>query len=285
MKIPNSTEIKENQNSEENIRLQCAAGYYYNAAERLNFLCWLICGLSAIFVFWSESMPAVILMVILDTVFFIVGIVIKYNTKCAADLRELFDSRVLFGNNGDFNETEVRYIREKAISITKRHKKNYEKISVSDGKGKPPGKKDWYVFSYDLDALYAQLECQSQNRWWNGKMISMRRCILCCIACITVVVGILLFVNLSLPKTGLINAVAILFWRLIERIKLHIKYYNTSISIDTMYKSASENLTVENIIALQKYIDKRRHLAVFEMNVVHKIFAAKWTELYEEISK
>lgn len=285
MQIPNSAEIKSKQNTEDNIRIQCAAGYYFNLAEILNYICWFLCILSAVISFKGDSMVGVIMMFLIDLCCLAVGIIVQRSVECAADLRKLFDARVLFANDGGFAEAEIRRLNEKAICMINRHKKDYEVISVSDGKATPPGKKDWYVFASDMDPLYAQLECQAQNKWWNDKMVSARRWVLCIVAVIIVFLGFLLYRSLSLPIVGLINAVGIILIRLIERIIQYAKYNTISNSIDTMYKSASKQISMDKIEDLQMYIDDRRRLTVFEMNIIHHLFASKLSKLYENILK
>ncbi len=285
MNWPDSTKIKEIQNTEDNIRIQCAAGYYFNRAETLNYVCWLLCIVSAIVSFWSDSLPVAVVMFIMDIACLVIGIATDHSTKNAADLRKLFDAHVIFGDNCGFEEAEIRRLNEKAICITQMHVKDYEIISKSDDKGNPPGKRDWYYFSSDVAPLYAQLECQAQNKWWNDKMVSKRRWVIGLSIFVTLVGGILLFSMLSLPVIGLINAVGIILLRLIERLIQYLKYHDISISIDTMYESAMKKVTEDKVRDLQKYIDDRRHLTVFEMNIIHKISAAKLTKLYEEITK
>ena len=285
MNLPNSTEIMMTQNTEENIRIQCAAGYYYNTAERLNYLCWFLCDLSAAVSFWSKSVPGVLVMAIIDIGFIGIGIALEYNTKCAADLRKLFDARVLFNTNGEFDGPQIRELGEKAICKTRRHKKNYEVISQTDGMSNPPGKKNWYSFTSDKEPLYAQLECQAQNKWWNDKMVAIRRRLLCFATILVMIGSVLFFINQSLPLAGLINALVIVVIRLIKRIIQYYKYNRISIRIDTIYESALKNPTEDKIHDLQKYIDERRQLLIFGMNGVHKKLAPKLTKLYEEISK
>lgn len=285
MNWPDSTKINEKQNTEDNIRIQCAAGYYYNRAEILNYVCWLMCMVSAIASFWSDNLSIAIVMIIMDIVGVVIGVATDYCTRYAADLRKLFDAHVIFNDNGGFEGAEIRKLSEKAISITQMHERDYEVISKSDGKSNPPGKKDWYVFSSYIEPLYAQLECQAQNKWWNDKMVSKRRYVLFFAIFVTLVGSFFLFVQLSLPIIGMINAVGVIMIRLIERLRQYSKYHKISISIDTMYESAMKNIAEDKIIDLRKYIDDRRHLTVFEMNIIHKNSAAKLTKLYEEISK
>lgn len=285
MNLPDSTKIKETQNTEDNIRIQCAAGYYFNRAEMLNYVCWLICIVSSIVSFWSNYLPVAIAMAIMDISALVLGIATNYNTKNAADLRKLFDAHVIFGDSGGFEEAEIRKLNEKAICITKMHEKDYEIISKSDGRGRPPGKKDWYVFSSNKEPLFAQLECQAQNKWWNDKMVSRRIWVLFFVIFATIVGYIFLFNKLSLSVIGMINAIVIILVRLIERGIQYWRYHNISIRIDTMYETTMKNIAKHKICELQKYIDDRRHLPIFEMNIIHKISAAKLTMLYEVIPK
>ena len=285
MNLPNSKAIIEKQNTEENIRLQCAAGYYFNTAENLNYACWVICVLSAVLSFWSESLPQTIAMVFIDIVCLVLGLATEHCTKYAADLRKLYDARVLFGNNGGFEEPEIRKLIEKAISMLRLHRKNYQVVSKTDGAGKPAGKKDWYVFASDKEPLLAQLECQAQNKWWDEKMVAKRRWLLCILVVIAVIVGALLVINLSLPMPGLVNALFVLLTRLVERHIKYKKYYKISIEIDTMYMSAMKSISEDKIMDLQEYIDKRRHLTVFGVNVIHEIFSARLTKLYNDMTK
>lgn len=285
MNLPDSTKINEKQNTEDNIRIQCAAGYYFNRAEILNYVCWLMCTISAIVSFWSDNLSIAVVMIIMDIAGVVLGIATDYCTRYAADLRKLFDAHVVFNDNGGFEGAEIRKLSEKAICITQTHERDYEIISKSDGKSNPPGKKDWYVFSSYMGPLHAQLECQAQNKWWNDKMVSKRRCVLFFAIFVALVGSVLLFNQLSLPIIGMINAVGIILVRLIERLIQYTKYHKISISIDTIYESAMKNIAEDKIIDLQKLIDDRRHLTVFEMNIIHKISAAKLTKLYEEISK
>ena len=82
MNLPDSTKIKETQNTEDNIRIQCAAGYYFNRAEMLNYVCWLICIVSSIVSFWSNYLPVAIAMAIVDISALVLGIA----TNCTKSL-------------------------------------------------------------------------------------------------------------------------------------------------------------------------------------------------------
>ncbi|SFP38986.1 hypothetical protein SAMN04487928_101205 [Butyrivibrio proteoclasticus] len=283
MNLPDSTEIKKRQNEEENIMMQCASGYYFNIGERTNYICWVFCFLSAAISFKGDQIFGVIAMLALDILTIVAGYIMTWSVKIAADLRELFDARVLFNNNEAFDSLKRQYLKEKALRIISVHKDHYEKISKTNGESNPPGKMDWYTFNKDFSPIYSQLECQRQNKWWNKKMVKIRKIILVIILVTLVGTGIIVFSKVTLSAIGLINAFGIVMFRVHERMRSHFKYHDTSVSIDTLYESASKNISIEKIENLQKYINERRHLPVFEMNIVHRLSATKYTKLYNQI--
>lgn len=282
-----SLDIKRNQNTEDNIKLQCAAGYYYNLAEKMNYICWALCIVAIVvsFISDSDSLVGMSLMLIIDICCIAAAGIVNSSTKSAGDLRKLFDARVLFGDNGGFENTEIRELNEKAIRIISRHKKNYDYISCKNGSDTPPGKRDWYDLSDEIEPLKAQLECQAQNRWWNKEMVKIRQVVLGIVFFIVVVIVAVLYAKLHISTVAMGNAMTVVFARMCERAVCSKKYYKVSVNIDTQYKTASENVSEKTIKDLQKYIDERRHLPVFEMNIIHRLRAAKLTKLYREICK
>ena len=95
MNVPNSKEIQEKQNIEDNLIIQAAAGHYYNLAEYLNYICWGLCAVSIILSFFSDQTVIAIIMIIVDLWALVFGFLISRFTKNAGDLMAQFDDRVL----------------------------------------------------------------------------------------------------------------------------------------------------------------------------------------------
>jgi len=285
MHIPNSIEIKKKQNKKDNLQIQCASGYYYNISEKLNYLCWFVCLISATISFMADDLVTVITMIALDVIYIILDIIVERGVKSAADLRKLFDARVLFENDGGFEKSDIRRLNEKAIRITDIYKKNYDVISKKAGGSSMQGKKDWYNLPQKIGPLFAQLECQAQNIWWNKKLFKVRMSFMIIISLIAIILGIIAFRSKLFPLLGILNAFEIILIRLVERIRKNIKYIVTSIKIDTIYDSALKQIAIDKIEDLQKLINERRSLSVFEMNFAHRLLSNKLTILYKDILK
>ena len=282
MNVPNSKEIQEKQNTEDNLIIQAAAGHYYNLAEYLNYACWGLCAVSIIFSFFSDHLIIAVLAVSADLLALIFGFKISKYTNNAGDLRGQFDDRVLMAVDKR-NEKEKRWLKEIAIKYSQRWKKSCQVQIHNSGRDNPPGKKDWYEFSDEYDSIQAQIECLKQNAWWNDKLSKYGRVVIMVLHLLVIVCIVVALVLIKLPLAGTINAAGVLFFRYIDRIWQNIKYWKTTIKAETALDIVSEHPSLYGIEKCMQYINEYRHISVFACSFIHRIRANKLAELYEKL--
>ena len=232
MSMLNSKEIQEKQNFEDNLIIQAAAGHYYNLAEYMNYACWGLCAASIILSFFSDQLIIVIIAAIANLLALLFGFMICNYTNNAGDLRAQFDDRVLLAVDKR-NEKEKRRLKEIALKYSKRWKKSCQVQIHNRGLDNPPGKKDWYVFSGEYDAMQAQIECLNQNAWWNDKLSRYGRAVIMVLHLLVIGCVVSALVLIKPPLAGIINAVGVLFCRYINRVWQNIKYWKTTIKAET----------------------------------------------------
>ena len=283
----NSSIINNQQNEEEFLKIQFAARKCFNEAEKINYLCWLFCFLSASLVFIPDSTTKLITVLtpsILDIIAFIFNLVFYKNLKNAAALRNYFDSQVLMIKNTEYTNLQKQKIRDLAYSI---FHKNQDEATISihnTGRDTPPGIRNWYEFKTELDGVSAQYECQSQNIWWNKKMIEKSLVVFIVVAIIVIVLFLSLFCFFHFDIFHILPCSLGIIIKAAERITEYYKYAIISTKIDTFQECIENNLTSDNIVKLQSLIDERRIIPVLEINRIHKSKAKEFSNLYEELN-
>ena len=283
----NSSIINNRQNKEELLKIQFAARKCFNEAEKINYLCWIFCCLSALVAFVPDSTTKIITVfipIILDIFAFIFNLVFNKKLKNAADLRNYFDSQVLMIKNNEYTNLQKQKIRDLAYSIFHNNQAEATISIQNTGKGNPPGVRNWYEFKTEIEGINAQYECQWQNIWWNKKMVEKRVVVFPLIAIIVIVFFLSLFCYFHFDIFHILPCSLGIIMKIAERFIEYNKYNKISTKIDAFQECLESNLTADNIVKLQSLIDERRTIPVLEINLIHQNKAKKYSNLYEELN-
>ena len=281
----NSQIINNRQNENLLLKIQYASRRYFNSAEIVNYVSWLLCIVSAVMIFIPDSAPELIekgIPVLLDVFAFITVYIFNSKLKNAASLRNYFDSYVLMICEDNYTDVRKQELREIALNTYNRHKKEADISIQKTGRDKPPGVKDWYEFKNPVDDLQAQFACQKQNIWWNKKMVKNRMIILPIILFILISFFVAMFVLFKSDAPSIIVCAIGIILKVIERIIEHYFYHKISIKIEAIQNHAERELTVETVKELQELINERRKIPVLEINIIHKLKAKQYSSSYEE---
>ena len=281
----NSQIISDRQNESLLLKIQYASRRYFNSAEIVNYVSWLLCIVSAVMIFIPDSAPELIekgIPVLLDVFAFITVYIFNSKLKNAASLRNYFDSYVLMICEDNYTDVRKQELREIALNTYNRHKKEADISIQKTGRDKPPGVKDWYEFKNPVDDLQAQFACQKQNIWWNKKMVKNRMIILPIILFILISFFVVMFVLFKSDAPSIIVCAIGIILKVIERIIEHYFYHKISIKIEAIQNHAERELTVETVKELQELINERREIPVLEINIIHKLKAKQYSSSYEE---
>lgn len=288
MKLQNR--IIQRQNSNEMLRYQYAARFYYNRAEIILVVTILLSIINLLFtlaVSANDSSPKWVLSaapILINIFVIILYIWLNHVIQIAADLRNHFDEIVL-GLKADTCDKDERIMQ---ALIDKAIVSNREKAFVqmkNTGHDDPRGVKDWYEFSKDYPNNEVVFECQRQNQWWNKKMLYGRLLVsaICFLTILALAVFLCLLFKASAKSIVLcfLSAVA----AFIERIIVNVMYIMLSIKIDHFCESYSHTRNRQHIIQLQKLIAKRRRMRVLELNFIHKKKAPDFSDQYKRITR
>ena len=281
----NNQIINNRQNEDLLLKIQYASRRYFNSAEIVNYVSWLLCIVSAVMIFIPDSAPELIekgIPVLLDVFAFITVYIFNSKLKNAASLRNYFDSYVLMICEDNYTDVRKQELREIALNTYNRHKKEADISIQKTGRDKPPGVKDWYEFKNPVDDLQAQFACQKQNIWWNKKMVKNRMIILPIILFILISFFVAMFVLFKPDAPSIIVCAIGIILKVIERIIEHYFYHKISIKIEAIQNHAERELTVETVKELQELINERRKIPVLEINIIHKLKAKQYSSSYEE---
>ena len=104
----NNQIINNRQNENLLLKIQYASRRYFNSAEKVNYVSWLLCIVSAIMVFIPDSASKVISLgipALLEVFAFITAYIFNNKLKKAASLRNYFDSYVLMIGEDSYTDT------------------------------------------------------------------------------------------------------------------------------------------------------------------------------------
>lgn len=281
----NSYDIVERQNESFTLKVQYAARYCYNLAEKLNYFVWLFCLISVFSIFLPDRLPwqfSFVVPFVADIIAWALMTLVNKNVQKAANLRKYFDAYSMDIGIDQYSESEKRHLAQIAEKCYSKNPKNAEFQMSNTGTSISPGVHDWYTFSKQYADLEAKFECQRQNTWWDKKLFPIKYVI----TYILFVIVVTIFIILAL-KSGFIKALlcsAGLIIKLFERIVDNRKYRDLSIKIDGAQQTLEAHLTIEGVEQLQILIDERRAVNVLGINLVHKKRANKLTKEYESIS-
>lgn len=267
------------------LKVQYAARFCYNLAEKQNYFVWLFCLISAFSIFLPDELPGYLSLVIpfsADFIAWILMIFVNRNVKKAADLRKYFDAYSIGISEGHHSEAEKRQLAEIAEKIYSKNPEIAELQMRNTGNDNPPGVHDWYMFSKQYDGLEARFECQRQNTWWDKELFPIKYVATFVILGITMIIFIILAVQNEFIKAFLCSVG--LLTKLIERVVDNRKYRVLSIKIDGAQQTLEAHLTIEGVEQLQMLIDERRATNILGINYLHKKFANRLTKKYDNIS-
>lgn len=281
----NSCDIAEKQNEPFMLKVQYAARYCYNLAEKQNYFVWIFCLISAFAIFLPDELPGYLSRVVpfsADIIAWTLMIWVNKNVQKAADLRKYFDAYSIEINANTYSETEKRRIAEIVGKTYSRNPEIAELQMANTGNDNPPGVHDWYRFSKQYDGLAAKFECQRQNAWWDKKLFQIKYVITLIVLGIVTVIFIILAAQNGFIRT-LLCSVGLLI-KLIERVFDIRKYRVLSIRIDGAQQTLETHLTIEGVEQLQTLIDERRATNILGINFLHKKLANRLTQKYDNIS-
>lgn len=269
------------------LKCQFAAKYYFNKAERFNYLVWLCCILSAITIFIPDTTNYIVIgfPLLLDLIAFVLEIFFEKSVSTGAKLRNFFDANVLDINASQYSESDIRDIKDIIEKTSAKYPVECSTQITHTGNDSPPGVLNWYEFSHDFSDEDVQYECQRQNCWWNEEL-SKRR--LCCLAIAFLMLVLFIFIickyfHLSDSLLRIVFCSGIIL-KIVERIIQHYNCHKILLKIQGACELVEKSKSPENIQSLQKMIEKRREIPVLEINGIHKKLAAKLTQHYRKIS-
>ena len=111
----NSEIINNRQNEEQYLKIQYAARRLFNEAEKINYLSWIFCLLSALMIFVPDNTIKIIsigIPILLDIFALISNFIFTNKLQSAANLRNYFDAEVLVINEDEYTQLEKQKIRE-----------------------------------------------------------------------------------------------------------------------------------------------------------------------------
>lgn len=277
--------IKKRQNESFMLKIQYAARYCYNMAEKQNYFAWLLCLISGLCIFFPDGLPMCISLgvpFVADIFAWVLMGFVNKNVQRAADLRKYFDAYSIGINAIRHSDEEKRRLTELAEVIYTKNSRVAEIQMKNTGTDSPPGVQDWYVFSDQYNGLEAKFECQRQNTWWNEKLFRVRCIVTHVFLGIIVVIFFVLAILNGVCKALLCSA-GLFIW-IAERVKCNWKYCVLSFEIKGAQQILEVNLTTKGIERLQEFIDDRRTVNIVGINMFYKKNARGLTHIYKNIS-
>lgn len=282
--------IIQRQNSDDMLRCQYAARYYFNRGEKILLAALILSVINVLFTSLPSSSNTYIQR-IMQITSIVLGIFTAFlylwldrMIHNAAELRNYFDETVLSINAHSFSydKRTLRTLIDRAIYI------NEEEAQVqikNNAYANPPGVKDWYEFAKEYQDEEVVFECQRQNQWWNNKMLYRRLAVSATCFSVLLISAIVLCVYSKGSIFNIIFAFLVAIGVFIDRIIVNCKYISLSIKIDIFCESMKNDRTPQQIQQLQKLIANRRRIRVLEMSIIHKRKASVLSEKYKKIAK
>ena len=281
----NSCDIAERQNEPFMLKIQYAARFCYNLAEKQNYFVWLFCFISAFSIFLPDGLPEYLPLVVpftADIIAWILMTFVNKNVQKGADLRKYFDVYSVNISTDQYSESEKRRLTEISEKIYSKNSEVAELQMRNTGNDNPPGVHDWYMFSKQYNGLEAKFECQRQNTWWDKKLFPIK----CAVTALVFGIAVIVFVTVAIWNGFFLILLcsAGLLTKLFERVVDNGKYCILSIKIDGAQQTLEAHLTIEGVEQLQALINERRAVNILGINLLHKKLANKLTKKYNNIS-
>ena len=282
----NSEEILNRENEECMLKIQYAARYYFNLAEKLLYFTWIACIISGLSIFFSYDAPKWAVYGIpfsADILVMVFSYALNAKVQSAARLRNFFDAYVLDINYSRFQGHDIREIKEKAEKVYSRFSTSASIELANTGHENPPGVRDWYTFNEPVSGIKSKYECLYQNTWWDKELQPARLTALFIFS--IVAVGIYAWFA---SRNGIFQSVlcsAGLLGNIYGRFQENYKYTQISNKIDGSMSTIESHLTEENVEVLFNLVGERRHINVLGIGRWHKHVANKLSNLYDRITE
>lgn len=276
--------INQRQNEDLSLSVQFMARYYFNRAEILNIVCWVLCLLSFLCLLLPNELPQLLICVIpliIDVSAGVLDYCFNQSINYGSKFREIFDNYVFgFSNNLELDEE----LKEKMIKASKKHAVNLSIQKKNTALDNPPGVRNWYKTDIDLTDYDAIFTCQKENKKWEKRLF-----IWSILFRIVLFIGFVLFllIIVSLKNVTLCQVIlsSILLFRIFSRLWLNIKYFILNNSIDGVISTLEIEKSEKQIIYLQSKINEKRRMGVVGVNFIYKLLAKKITILENELNK
>ena len=280
----NQDQIIQKQNDEEMLKCQYAARVCFNHAELLSELTWIFSIMAAFSIFIPNSNNLFFLFIpaTIDLCVFIFNKLASRAVLTAASLRNYFDYIVLNVIPDQYTKETKQEIRQKALEISARHKRECAEQITHTSRDNPPGVRNWYEFHSNSTVENATYECQKQNCWWNKQLSKVRNIIGIALIIIMFAIFFILvvFMNLSIPKV--IICFISLFINLFDLVKENYYYFKVSSDMQAVMAIPGVTNSEDYLQHLQELICKRREIPVLEFNILYKRRSRYLSELYEK---
>ncbi len=273
--------IMKTQNSEEMLKCQYAARFYYNRAEITCIFAWILSIVASLLIFIPDSLNHYIPAIIINLLAFVCQKKFPSYVATAALLRNYFDSVVLNIIPNQFSESEIVQIREIANNTSSRFNKKYQVQIQNTGHSTPPGVKNWYDLSLDSSTSNAAFECQKMNNWWTKHQRTKRINLTLSIVFLLAVIILLIMLNIKVSLFNILVCCISLFINLYNLAKEHYNYYNLSLSINAIINLPDLPFSEPQLQHLQEQICTLRKIPVLEINAIHKKYSKYWSNLYK----
>ena len=278
--------IQKLQNTNDMLNCQYAARFYFNHAEIMGYLAFIISCFSALCIFLPDtnSMLIISLPIIIDIISFVIQFSFDCIQKKAARLRNYFDAVVLGINEKSFSPEDVKTIKESTLHAINKNPQKYQLQIHNTGSDTPPGVKNWYDLSFKENSkTNAVFECQKQNYIWTDKLSHKRLLITCgVIFCIVAIcISSVCIFHLS-PAKWIPCFFALAYNQLSNSFNAY-KHYKIMQEIYTITQMPDvENNSIQ-IKYLQNKISELREIPILEINAIHKHCNKQWAEIYTKI--
>lgn len=277
--------IIERQNEERMLKVQFAAGCYFNRAETLNNITAyaVLINLLLFIPFpdsWRPFIP--ILTVAIDLIVCLLIFEMNRCVKAGASLRNFFDSYVLDIGYNEYTKDDRSKLFDIAFSITNKNSKLAKVQLNNTGHDSPPGVKNWYEFPSAKSKSEAIYICQKANAWWDQKLNIFRIIRFVIFLLITILTAVILRLFFHASWLDLFLGTLSIMVKLIERIIAAYHYYVLSKKIDGALETISCNPKILYESDLQKKIEARRSIPILGSNRAHKKLAKNLSTKYNE---
>lgn len=276
--------IFKRQNDQDMLEVLYAQRYYYNTANKLEYMNLVIMLVICIVNFFE--IKSTLIQIVINLVFVLINTLIaklvSNNTLKGADLKKYLDYTLF---NFEVEENFRKRCLGLVYDVLTKKKNNYENQINSDGKANPPGLKDWYFNENKTNNIDIIKSLQRQNLYWDTIISKIY------LTMLFIIFALLLFLYIIIAHMNNYNVLEIIagtipFGNILGYLIIKVKSYiliDKNMGIVTyMLEQASNE---EDLIEVQKKIDDRRHINFSPPNIIHKIISKKQHEKYEYENK